>query len=401
MISIEKALSIIKNNTNYISSEIIPVEKSIGRTLTNNIKSTMSSPPFDMSAMDGYAIKLNNSSNLLKPFQVIDEVFAGGNNDIKINKQEAIRIFTGGKIPKGANIVIIQENVKILNNNKILINQTDFKNTFVRKKGQDYKKGTRLLKKGKKINSRDIGLLLSSGINEITAYRNPKVVVIATGNELLAPNKKLINNKIYASSLYMLKNLLQLSGTKCIALKIIKDDKNLIKKYINGLKKIDIIITTGGVSVGKKDLVKNALNDIGMKTKFWKVLIKPGKPILYGKIKHIHVFGLPGNPVSTYVCYLLFVLENISRMKGQKNNFLKKEKAILQENLANNSIRETYYRGKYLISGNEVLVSTLKNQDSSLLNNLSLANCLIKIPPNHKNIKKGNFVDIIILPIGF
>lgn len=401
MISVTKALSIIKNNTNLINSEEVEVEKAIGKVLTINVKSTIASPPFNMSAMDGYAIKLNKSSNILKPFQVIDEIFAGENSAVKINNHQAVRIFTGGKIPTGANTIIIQENVKVLKNNKILINQDSFADNFIRKKGQDYKKGKTLLKKGKKINARDIGLLLSSGINKITVYRTPNVAIIATGNELLEPNKKLIANKIYASSLYMLKNLLKLSGTKCIGLKIIKDDEKLIKKYIKSLKKPDIIITTGGVSVGKKDLVKSTLKKLGMEQKFWKVLVKPGKPILYGKIKNTHVFGLPGNPVSTYVCYLLFVLETISRMSGRSNNFLKTKKAVLLEAIINNSTRESYYRGKYFMVNNKLSVITLKSQDSSLLNNLSTANCLIKVPSNLRVVNKGKTIEIILLTIGF
>ena len=401
MISSDKALSIIRNNTNLISKEKVKVVEASGRTLAISVKSTMYSPPFDMSSMDGYAIKLNKSSKSLKTFKVIEEVFAGESNNIKINYQEAIRIFTGGKIPIGANTVIIQENVKVLKNNNILVNQNIFDNTFIRKKGQDYKKGNVLLRKGKKINSRDIGLLLSSGINEVIVYRKPNVVVVATGNELVEPKKKLSDSKIYASSLYMLKDLLNLSGANCIGLQIIKDDEKLIKKYIKSLKKTDIIITTGGVSVGKKDLVKNVLISLGMKKKFWKVLIKPGKPVLYGVMKNTHIFGLPGNPVSTYVCYLLFVLESISKMKGLKNNFLIKQKAIISEDLNNNSIRESYYRGKYFRKDNNLYVSTLEDQDSSLLNNLSLANCLIKIPSNLNNIKKGTYVNIILLTVGF
>jgi len=400
MISVTKALSIIKNNTNLISNEKVDVENAIGRVLTINVKSTMASPPFDMSAMDGYAIKLNKSSNVLKPFQVIDEIFAGKNSSKKINNHQAIRIFTGGKIPTGANTVIIQENVKVLKNNKILIKQVNFDDNFIRKKGQDYNKNKTLLKKGKTINARDIGLLLSSGINKITVYRSPNIAIIATGSELLEPSKKLENNKIYASSLYMLKNLLQLSGTRCIGLKIIKDNEELIKNYIKSIEKPDIIITTGGVSVGKKDLVKSTLDKLGMKKKFWKVSIKPGKPILYGKIKTTHVFGLPGNPVSTYVCYLLFVLETISRMRGQKNNFLTIKKAILLETITNNGTRESYYRGKYFMTKNKYSVITLKMQDSSLLNNLSNANCLIKVASDIK-IKKGKTVEIILLDIGF
>jgi molybdopterin molybdotransferase len=401
MISKSKALSIIKNNTNQIDNEKVEVEKAIDRVLTIDVKSTITSPPFDMSAMDGYAIKYNKISNLLKPFQVLSEVFAGDSNDVKISNQEAIRIFTGGKVPAGANMIIIQENVKILKNNKILINQAFFGNTYIRKKGQDYKKGKVLLKKGKKINVRDIGLLLSSGINKVTVYRQPNVAVIATGNELLNPKRKLKDNKIYASSLYMLKNLLQLSGAKCIGIKIIKDDEKLIKKYVKSLKNPDIIITTGGVSVGKKDLVKSTLNKLGMIQKFWKVSIKPGKPVLYGKIKNIHIFGLPGNPVSTYVCYFLFVLETISRMKGQKNTYIKIKKAILLNDINNNSSRESYYRGKYLISNNQISVHTLNSQDSSLLHNLSTANCLIKVPSNLKIIKKGKIIEIILLEMGF
>ena len=303
MITVNQAVSIIKSSVVQLKTEYINVENSMNRILAADIKSKADSPPFDMSSMDGYAVKINKYSNQTK-FKVIHEIFAGDNKNFKVLESQTIRVFTGSKMPLGANRVIIQENCKITNKSEITAKINSSDELYIRKKGQDFKKGALILKKKHKVNSRDIGLLITSGIKKVLVFKKPKIAIIATGNELINIDKKIGKGQIYASSLYMLKELVNACNSSCKALKIIKDNEISIKNNISNLKKMDLIITTGGVSVGKKDLVKKCLEDLGMKTKFWKVKVKPGKPILFGLLNRTPVFGLHGNPVSSFVCFI-------------------------------------------------------------------------------------------------
>ena len=313
MITVNQAVSIIKSSVVPLKTEYIKVEDAMNRILAADVKSKVDSPPFDMSSMDGYAVKINKNFNQNK-FKVIHEIFAGDNKNLRVLKSQTIRVFTGSKMPLGANRVIIQENCKITNKSEITakINKSD--ELYIRKKGQDFKKDALILKKKHQVNARDIGLLVTSGIKRVLVFKKPKIAIIATGNELINIDKKIGKAQIYASSLYMLKELVNYSNSHCKVLKIIKDDEISIKKNISGFKKMDLIVTTGGVSVGKKDLVKKCLEDLGIKIKFWKVKVKPGKPILFGLLNNIPVFGLPGNPVSSYVCFIIFVMEAIHKL---------------------------------------------------------------------------------------
>ena len=197
----------------------------------------------------------------------------------------------------------------------------------------------------------------------------------------------------------MIKELLELVCTDCIVLEIIKDNEETIKKSFKNLKIFDLIITTGGVSVGKKDLVKRSLENIGMKTKFWKVKVRPGKPLLFGTFKNKPTFGLPGNPVSSFVCFIIFVLEAIKKMNNFNLEVVRFNKAILVDTILNKSNRETYYRGLYYIKNNKKYVRIFSNQDSSLMKTLTLSNCLIRVP-NKAIINKNKKIEIIELDNG-
>ena len=373
MITVNQAVSIIKSSVVPLKTEYINVENAINRILAADIKSKTDSPPFDMSSMDGYAVKIKKNFNQTK-FKVIHEIFAGDNKNFKVLEGQTIRVFTGSKMPLGANRVIIQENCKITNKSEITAKINNSDELYIRKKGQDFKKGALILKK-------------------------PKIAIIATGNELINIDKKIRKSQIYASSLYMLKELVNSCNSSCIALKIIKDNEISIKNNIANLKKMDLLITTGGVSVGKKDLVKKCLEDLGMKTKFWKVKVKPGKPILFGLLNNIPVFGLPGNPVSSYVCFIVFVMEAIKKLLPYDANYIIKSKAHPVNKFINNSERETYYRGSFFTKNNKRYVNIFKNQDSSLMKNLSLANCLVKVPAK-KIALKSEFLEIYELNNG-
>ena len=399
MITVNQAVSIIKASISQIKTEYINVENSINRILANNVKSKIDSPPFNMSSMDGYAIYIGKKLKQTK-FKVIDEIFAGDNKNLKIKANQAIRVFTGSKVPYGVNRVVIQENCRNINETEIIAKIKNNDELFIRKKGQDFKKGGIILKKNHQINARDIGLLATSGIKRILVYRQPNIALIATGNELINIKKKIGKGQIYASSLYMLKELINNCNSNCKELEIIKDNELSIKNSIRNLKGIDLIVTTGGVSVGKKDLVKKCFEDLGMKTKFWKVKVKPGKPILFGLLNSVPIFGLPGNPVSSYVCFIIFIAEAIKKMCPSNTHVIKKSKAYPLHKFINNSPRETYFRGNFYTKNNLKYVDIFENQDSSLMKNLSLANCLVKVPAK-KTILKSDFLEILELKSGF
>ncbi len=398
MITVQQAVSIIKSSVKQVKTEYIDVLNANGRVLASTIKALIDSPPFDMSSMDGYAVK-TRKKNFSNKFKVTNEIFAGDTINVDITFNQAVRVFTGSRVPDGTNRVIIQEDCKKISNSEILVNYNEKDELFIRKKGQDFKKGSQLFKKFHKINPRDIGLLVASGIKKVLVYKKPNIAIFATGNELVNINKKINKGQIYASSLYMLKEFIQFTNCYCKILKIIKDDEKAIINSVRNLKNVDMIITTGGVSVGKKDLVKKSLESLGMKTKFWKVKVRPGKPILYGTIKKIPFFGLPGNPVSSYVCFIIFVLEAIKKLSPATNELIHRSKAYPLVKITNNSFRETYFRGKYYIKDNVKYVNIFDNQDSSLMKNLSLSNCLVKISAQ-KSVSPKNLIEIIELSNG-
>ena len=394
MISVSKALSIIKKLKYKIGTEYISPDKALGRITSENILSKTDNPPFNMSAMDGYAVCNKTKDNTYK---VVGEIFAGKTSNRKIFKNEAIRVYTGSKLPFGATTVIIQENTKKLSSNLIL-----FKNNYlkkgehVRKKGLDFKKNKTVITKGKILSAKDIALLIAANCKQIKVYKKPKIYVISTGNELIYSKKNKRDGNIFASSIYMLEALIQLSFSECSHKIIVKDNKNKIKNELVKAARSDIIITTGGVSVGKKDLIRSCLIELGYEEKFWKIKMRPGKPLLFGTFKNKPIFSLPGNPVSTYVCFFIFIfpfLTNIFELK----NVLNRKKAKLINNINFASKRESYLRGFCYINNNENFVKCLSNQDSSLLKTLSSSNCLIKIPANNK-YSKNNIVEIILLP---
>ncbi|MAH89536.1 MAG: hypothetical protein CMJ06_05835 [Pelagibacterales bacterium] len=398
MITVQQAVSIIKSSVKQVKTEYIDAINSNSRVLASEIKAIIDSPPFDMSSMDGYAIKAKKN-NFTDHYKVSSEIFAGDNKKVNISYNEAIRVFTGSRIPKGTNRVIIQENCKEINKSEIIVNYNKKDDLFIRKKGQDFKKGSQLLKKFHRINPRDIGLLVSSGVKKVLVYKKPKIAILATGNELISINKKINESQIYASSIFMLKEFINYTNSYCTKLKIIKDDQKEIINTIKNLKNVDLIITTGGVSVGKKDLVKKSLESLGMQTKFWKVKVRPGKPILFGTLKNIPFFGLPGNPVSSYVCFIVFVLEAIKKLSPATQLLIKKSKAYPLKKIANNSFRETYFRGKFYIKNSTKFVNIFDNQDSSFMKTLSLSNCLVKINAN-KTVCPHDLIEIIELSNG-
>ena len=386
----------LKKNIN-IKTERIHLSKSLDRILAKNLISLCDNPPMDVSSMDGYAIK-DKDHKFENILEVIDESSAGRPSKKTISSGKAIRIFTGACIPEGADKVIIQENVRALPKNKIqIIDVKDSTNLFIRKKGVDFKKG-QYIEFNNLISPKEQLLLASMGYEKFEVIKKIKISIISVGNELIKPGIKKNRNKVYASNAYGIAGLLNKYSCDCKIMPISYDTIPSIKKNLmHSLRYADLIITIGGASVGNYDLVKTAIQEIGASFIFEKVNIKPGKPTFAGILQQTPIIGLPGNPVSSYVCTQLFIIPliiNLLDLQKETHKFLT---AYLNSDIPRNGSRMHFMRGNVSFNNGKNVVITKNNQDSSLVKTLQESNCLVVRPPNDSVKCKGDEIKIIQL----
>tara|TARA_B100001059_G_C17806521_1_gene569522 strand:+ start:273 stop:1484 length:1212 start_codon:yes stop_codon:yes gene_type:complete len=395
MIKVEEAIKIITSKASSLKKETISVKNSLSRVNSNNIYANINSPPKNVSSMDGFALNISDINNInKKTIKIIGESAAGSPYLKKLKKNECVEIYTGAEVPNGANLILLQERVKIKNSHIISTSQNYIKGQYIRKKGSNFKNGSLIIKKNSLITSRVLGLIVSANHIKIDVYKKPNVAILATGNELINPNKN-INNRIISSNTPLLISLINLFGGKAHDLGIAKDTlKSLENKLIN-IKKFDILITTGGASVGKHDLVKDVLKKLGMQLIFWKVAMRPGKPLIFGKLNKTLILGFPGNPVSTFVSALIFLRPLINKYLCIKNNHYIRTGQLIKPLIANDE-REEYLRAKILLENNIYKVEALIGQDSSMTSYLSNANGLIIRKPFDKALKQGSKVSILV-----
>ncbi len=393
--SVAKAKAWIANFLKPIDQkETIHIKDALNRVVAEPIIATMNVPNHDNSAMDGYAMNLD----LLPdhgPFKlkVTGKLFAG--NPLEGNLEGALRIMTGATIPYGLNAVIPQEHVE-LNEGVITFQTKPQANQNIRRAGEDIKTGQTILKNGRSIEPCDLGLLASLGIDSIKVYRKIKVAFFSTGDEIISLGNPLLPGQVYDSNRYSLIGLLKRLGVEAFDLGVIPDDKKIIEDTLKKASDIaDIVITTGGVSVGEADYMKDILKKIG-EILFWKISMKPGKPLAYGKIGQCHYFGLPGNPVSTMVTFYQFVREAVLTLSGQtpipKIPIIK---AKLLGPLKKIPGRTEFQRGTYEQDDQGTFkVSPLKDQGSGILRSMSEANCFILLHEDTAHLEKDMWVDI-------
>jgi len=393
--SVAKAKAWIANFLKPIDQkETIHIKDALNRVVAEPIIATMNVPNHDNSAMDGYAMNID----LLPdhgPFKlkVTGKLFAG--NPLEGNLEGALRIMTGATIPYGLNAVIPQEHVE-LNEGVITFQTKPQANKNIRRAGEDIKTGQTILKNGRSIEPCDLGLLASLGIDSIKVYRKIKVAFFSTGDEIISLGNPLLPGQVYDSNRYSLIGLLKRLGVEAFDLGVIPDDKKIIEDTLKKASDIaDIVITTGGVSVGEADYMKDILKKIG-EILFWKISMKPGKPLAYGKIGQCHYFGLPGNPVSTMVTFYQFVREAVLTLSGQtpipKIPIIK---AKLLGPLKKIPGRTEFQRGTYEQDDQGTFkVSPLKDQGSGILRSMSEANCFILLHEDTAHLEKDMWVDI-------
>ncbi len=379
-ILIEDAIKKIKKISKKINTyEYVNLIDSHNRVIYENIKSKLKVPNYDNSAMDGYALNIKDLDKT-KIFSIKGSSLAGKPYKGTVKKNECVRIMTGAVLPKNCNIVIMKEEITKIDKNRIEINSNNVKKfQNIRFSGEDIKPNKVLLKKFHAINSSSMGLLASQGINKIKVFKQPKVSFFTSGDEVVAVNKKLPYGKVHDSNRFTLTGMLAKNNIDVLDLGHANDSIKEIKKKFNvAIEKSDIVISTGGVSVGDADYIKDVVKSLG-DINFWKVAVKPGRPLAFGKIKDTIFFGLPGNPVSVMITFLLFVLPSIYSLSGKKHNLVMDD-AILKSNLKKRQGRAELQRGFYVLKDNKNYVETVGEQGSGILSSMNNANCLIYLP---------------------
>jgi len=388
MIQVETALSVIEQNSCKMPIQKIKVSKSLGFILAEVIYSPMDMPPFRQSAMDGYAFLYSESKN----YEVISVSQAGDYSNVKLDKNQAIRIFTGAYIPDNLNTVVMQEHVT-LKNNSVEINKMPACFANVRNQAEQIKENELVLEKDTLLTPAAIGFLTCLGIKEIKVYAKPKVAIVVTGNELVKAGKKLPKGKIYESNSLMLKVTMQQIGIKKIKIFRVKDNLAATKKILKScLSDFDIVLASGGISVGDYDFVKESLLSNGVEELFYKINQKPGKPLFFGKRENTIVFGLPGNPASTLTNFYVYVLPALKKMMGFEAIHLPEIKRKINTDFTNTSGKSLFLKAFY----NDEKVTVLDNQSSAMLNTFAVANGLIYLPYDIVNIEKG--MEVAVLP---
>lgn len=393
--SVEKAKTWIANFLSPLEQqETLNIKDALHRIVAESVIANINVPNHDNSAMDGYAINIDS----LKgdgPFtlQITGKVFAG--NQLEGNANEAVRIMTGATIPSGLNAVIPQEDTEA-HQDVITFKTKPSINQNIRRLGEDIKSGQIVFQSGRKIEACDLGLLASLGVDSIKVYRKIKVAFFSTGDEIISLENPLLPGQVYDSNRYSLIGLLKRLDVEAIDLGVVPDNKKIIEDTLKKASDMaDVIITTGGVSVGEADYMKEILKKIG-EILFWKISMKPGRPLAYGKIGHCHYFGLPGNPVSTMVTFYQFVREAILVLSGQtpipKIPLIKAKLLLPIKKIPG---RTEFQRGIYEQDDAGIFkVSPLKDQGSGILRSMSEANCFIVLHEDMAHLEKDMWVDI-------
>jgi molybdopterin molybdotransferase len=399
LMAVAEALQRVLADARPLPAMAVALDAAIGRVLADDLSALRTQPPAAVSAMDGYAVRASDVEKAPVTLRLIGEVAAGHPFDGEVKAGEAARIFTGGVMPQGADTVVIQENT-VRDGDTVTVQKPAAKGRNVRPRGIDFNQGEPLLRKGRRLTDRDLMLAAAMNYPTLNVHRRPKVAVLGTGDELVAPGSVPAAGEIVYSNGFALKALAREEGAEVGDLGIAPDRIEAIAASVRSARDwgADVLLTSGGASVGEHDLVQRALASEGLDLSFWRVALRPGRPMMHGRLGDMQVLGVPGNPVSSYVCAFLFLVPLIRCLAGRHDVDRAPQPALLGVDLPENDERADYMRAT-LKAGPEGPVATpLPNQDSSLMAPLAKADCLLIREPNAPAARLGS--PCVILKLG-
>ncbi len=399
-VTVKRARELVLNSVKPLPPEKIPILGAAGRVLSEDIISVFNIPPFDNSAMDGYAVIAADTARASREnpirLKIIDEIRAGDNRIVKrVEEGTAIRIMTGAPMPDGADAVIQFEDTH--DDGDALIMRPVERGENIRLSGEDILRGSTVLSSGDRLKSSDVGLLASLNIESVLVYSRPRVAIIQTGDEIVRVGEEMKPGQIRNSNVYTLFSEIEKYEGLPENLGIARDTPDAIKEKLLQAVGFDVIITTGGVSMGVYDYIKDAISDLGIDIVFEKIKMKPGRPCVFGTKNNTLFFGLPGNPVSAMVTFMQFVRPALLRIMGARRIEKPMINAILEEDIKKKPDREHFIRGYFSIRDGVVFVNTTGPQGSGILRSMSMANCLIILPIGVASVKAGDTITIQLI----
>jgi molybdopterin molybdotransferase len=378
LLSVAEALERVLEHASPLPADEVPLTEAAGRVLAYPLKARRTQPPADVSAMDGYAVRSSDVATVPVRLKVIGEVAAGRPFARPVGPGEVARIFTGGVLPEGADTVVIQEHTK-RDGDDVNVEKSSPKGRHVRVQGLDFKAGDALLDAGHRLTARD--LALAAGMNHplVPVHRQPKIALFATGDELIPAGAEPAPGQIVSSNNYAIAALARGEGAEVVDLGIVGDRLDETVAAVRRAREggADILVTSGGASVGDYDLVQKAFTAEGMALSFWRLALRPGRPLMYGRLGAMHVLGVPGNPVSAFICGFLFLAPLIRRLSGRIDLQRPVESALLGVDLAENDERADYLRATLTDGPQGPIATPFPIQDSSMMAPLAKADCLI------------------------
>jgi molybdopterin molybdotransferase len=397
MIPVEEALSRILEAFAPLAAESVSVAEALGRVLAEDAVARVTQPPVDMSAMDGYALRAADASAVPARLKQVGEAPAGGAYEGRLGPGEVVRIFTGAPLPAGADSIVIQEDTEA-EGEQVTLLEAARPGRHIRRAGLDFKAGEVGIKAPRRLTPRDLGLAAAMNLPWLRVRRRPRIAILATGDEVVMPGDPIGPHQIVSSNALALVAAVASWGGEPINLGIAADTRESLQALAAGARGADVLVTTGGASVGEHDLVQSALLERGLELDFWKIAMRPGKPLMFGRLGETALLGFPGNPVSSMVCALLFLKPAMDRMLGLPRDAAAMATARLGCALGKNDQRQDYLRSRLAREPDGSLVATpFEVQDSSNLARLQQSQCLVVRPPHAPPAATGATVPIILL----
>ena len=396
LLPVEVARARILASLTPTAAETIALPEAAGRVLARPVLARLTQPPADVSAMDGYALRAADGV-LGARLAVIGAAPAGHPFTGSVGPGQAVRIFTGGFLPEGADAILLQEDAEAADG-AVLVKEGVTPGRWVRKRGLDFAEGETLLAQGRRLTARDIGLAAASNNPWLAVHRRPRIGILATGDEIALPGDPIPPGGIVSSNAHALAALIRAGGGEPIVLPIAPDDASAIADIAATTQAYDMLVTTGGASVGDHDLIQQALGGEGFELGFWKIAMRPGKPLIWGRLGRVPVLGLPGNPVSALVCAIIFLLPALARLSGLPGAPTPSRRVICAAPLAENDRRADFLRASLDTDAEgHITVRPFPMQDSSMLATLARADALVLRPPFAPALPAGAEVEAIML----